>query len=392
MTIKQKEYDAIIIGAGASGIMCAINAGKRGRKVLILDHADKIGSKILISGGGKCNFTNLNITKENYISENPNFCLSALKNYTQHDFINLVKKHNISFHEKILGQIFCDKSSKQIIDMLIHECETSQIKIKLNCNIKKIEKKDSFIIQTNKGEYKANSLIIATGGLSIPKMGATNFAYNIAKQFNIPVTNLRPALVPLLFDNDILKLCKTLSGVSLEVKTTIKKISFREKMLFTHKGLSGPAILQISSYWKENQPIKIDLLPNLNVEKFLLEQKEKQPKDTIKKILSEKMPARLAKEKSFIDGSICEISNKNIHKIAKDINEWTLIPSRTDNYEKSEVTLGGISTHALSSKTMETKNINGLYFIGESIDVTGWLGGYNLQWAWSSGAVAGNYV
>lgn len=392
---RTHKYDAIIIGAGAAGLMCALSAGKRGRNVLLIDRADRMGAKIMISGGGRCNFTNSNIAADRYISENPRFCLSALKSYTQHDFIKLMNKYKIPFHEKTLGQLFCDESSRQIIDILMRECERARVKIMLECEVKRIIREDSFLIQSNKGSYETDKLVIATGGLSIPKMGATNFAHKIATQFKVPLTDTRPALVPLTFDNEMLKICKDLSGVSIEVTTSIKKTTFRENMLFTHKGLSGPAILQISSYWKEGEAITVNLLPDLDAASFLIKSKDTHPKATLKKLLAEKMPSRLAsaiaaKHKST--GPIGEMSNKTLQKVAENINRWRLTPSGTEGFEKAEVTLGGVSTRALSSKTMEVRDVVGLYFIGEAVDVTGWLGGYNLQWAWSSGWAAGNYV
>lgn len=392
---KYKTYDVVIIGAGAAGLMCAMRAGSRGKRVLLLDHAPKIGSKILISGGGRCNFTNRHISADQYISENQRFCLSALKSYTQHDFLKLIEKHSITYHEKTLGQLFCDSSAKQLVDMLETECLKVKVDIKTNCTINKINNKDGFSVQTNIGSFKAQSLVLATGGLSIPKIGATDFTHRMAKQFKLPLTKTRAGLVPLTFENDVLHFCKSLSGVSLDVEAKAGKTLFRESMIFTHRGLSGPAILQISSYLKKDQSLSLNLLPAHCAKDIIHKAKEETPKTTLKKILSEYLPKRLVLallEKHQTTKPLGELPKKAIELIANDINAWTIIPAGTEGYGKAEVTIGGVSTHALSSKTMEARTTSGLYIIGEAVDVTGWLGGYNLQWAWSSGWAAGSHL
>src|SRR6056300_1104151 len=390
------NYDVIIIGAGAAGMMCAIEAGKRGRKVLLVDHAKKIGEKIRISGGGRCNFTNLNTKPDKFISKNPKFVRSALSQYTQHDFINLVKKHKIDFHEKKLGQLFCDKSAQQIIDMLLLECDWANVEIKKEFIVDEVDKDNNeYVIKSADNIYKSNSLVIATGGLSVPKIGASSFGYEIAKKFGMDIIETLPALVPLTFNEKILNICKELSGLSVESKVSYKKIFFEEGMLFTHRGLSGPSILQISSYWKLGEHIQINLSPNKNIFSFLEEKKQINPKQDINSILSEILPKRLASmicNQLQISGRIADMSKKLITLISEFTNAWTVKPTGTEGYRTAEVTLGGVDTNELSSKTMMSKNNEGLYFIGEVVDVTGHLGGYNFQWAWSSGYVAGLYV
>ena len=349
---EPQAFDVIVIGAGAAGLFCAIEARKRGRRVAVLEHAGQIGKKILISGGGRCNFTNLHTKPENFISSNPHFCKSALARYPPSSFIALVEKHRIPYHEKALGQLFCDRAARDITEMLRQECEGVQIV--LNCAIREIDRTTQFVLETSRGEYSCEALVVAAGGLSIPKMGATPFGYRIAQQFGISVRKCRPALVPLTFSAADLKTYGDLSGVSTEVIATFDKQRFREKMLFTHRGLSGPAILQISSYWKPGQPVEIDLLPGL-----------------------EKLPKRLARR----------LSEREI-----DLDCWKALPSGTEGYAKAEVTGGGIDTDELSSKTFESSKVAGLFFIGEVVDVTGHLGGFNFQWAWASGYSAGQYV
>lgn len=390
-----KTYDVVIIGAGAAGLMCALRAGQRGRKVLLLDHAERVGSKILISGGGRCNFTNMGIAADRYISENPHFCLSALKSFTQHDFIALVEKHKIAYHEKTLGQLFCDDSAHDIIEMLLSECRDAHVDIQRGERILEVSKTDAFYVETKKELIEATSLVLATGGQSISKMGATCFAYQIAEQFGLPITEMRPGLVPLTFGGDDLELMLALSGVSLEVIASVGKRSFRENMIFTHKGLSGPAILQISSYWREGQPLTLDLLPDVNAEEFLLERKLSRPKAELKTILGEVLPHRLALNfppAALATTPIGILSHKDLKNLAALLKAWKLTPNGTEGFAKAEVTLGGISTRALSSKTMESTAVPGLYVIGEAVDVTGWLGGYNFQWAWSSGWAAGSAI
>jgi predicted Rossmann fold flavoprotein len=391
-----QEYDVIIIGAGAAGMMSAIEAGKRGRRVLLVDHSKKIGEKIRISGGGRCNFTNINTDSENFISNNPKFAISALSQYTQNDFIKLIKKHNIKFHEKKLGQLFCDESAQQIIDMLLLECKMANVIVMSETNIKDVGKqKKQYFIEIDSRKFFSKSLIIATGGLSIPKIGASDFGYEIAKKFDLKIIKTLPALVPLTFNEKILSICKELSGLSVEAVVSFNKVFFEEGMLFTHRGLSGPSVLQISSYWKLGEDIKINLSPKLNVFKFLEKQKRLNPKLDIGKIVSEILPKRLANiicKKNNINGNISELSNISLKKIANSISAWIINPTGSEGYRTAEVTLGGIDTSEISSKTMMSKKHPGLFFIGEVVDVTGHLGGYNFQWAWSSGFVSGQYA
>lgn len=392
---NDRSYDVIIIGAGAAGLMCALRAGQRGRKVLVLDHGQQIGAKILISGGGRCNFTNRQVAPERYLSANPHFCRSALSQFTQHDFTALIEKHHIVYHEKTLGQLFCDGSAQQIVDMLSHECEKGNVTFRLGETIDSVEKGDVFHIGTQSALYESAALVVATGGLSIPKMGATNFAQRMVQQFGMPLIPTQPALVPLIFSGDERTLMRELSGLSLDVIASIGKRSFRESMVFTHRGLSGPALLQISSYWDEGQSITINLAPDLNVLEFLLTRKKSRPKAGLKTILSEILPQRLAQqitETSLPPDPIGNLPDKILREAGARINTWIVTPTGTEGYAKAEVTRGGVDTKALSSKTMESKNVAGLYIIGEAVDVTGWLGGYNFQWAWSSGWAAGSAV
>ncbi|MGY9017125.1 MAG: NAD(P)/FAD-dependent oxidoreductase [Alphaproteobacteria bacterium] len=391
-----EKFDVVIIGAGAAGMMCAIEAGKRGRKVLLVDHAKKIGEKIRISGGGRCNFTNINSNPNKFISSNPNFCISALKQYTQNDFIGLINRHHIKFHEKKLGQLFCDESSKQIIDMLLHECKISNVILKNETPVLAVSKiDDKYHIKSEAREYLCESLVIATGGLSIPKIGATDFGYKIAKQFHINVIEQEPGLVPLTFQDLLLNKCKNLAGLSLEAVVSFQKKSFEEGMLFTHRGLSGPSILQISSYWKLGKDIQINLAPTKDIHMLLEERKLSNPKQDVTSIISEFIPKRLALslcEDLKVSGRIADLSKKIIEIVSKSINQWKINPIGTEGYRTAEVTLGGVDTKELSSKTMMSNNNEGLYFIGEVVDVTGHLGGYNFQWAWSSGYVSGQHV
>ena len=367
------SVDVIVIGAGAAGLMCAMRAGQRGRKVLLLDHAENVGKKILISGGGRCNFTNLDARPEAFLSANPHFCKSALARYTQHDFIALVDRHRIAWHEKTLGQLFCDGSARQIVAMLLAECAAAGVDVRTGHRITGVEKADRFKVATEHGAFEAASVVLATGGLSIPKMGSTSFAHDTARRFGLEITQTRPALVPLTLR------VPEISGVSLEVVARCGKTSFREAMLFTHRGLSGPAILQISSYWQPGQEISIDLLPNIeDAAQFLKERRHARPKAELKTLLAELMPQRLAEVMAAGDTA--------------QLNDWRVVPTGTEGYAKAEVTVGGIDTDGLSSKTMEARKVPGLYAIGEAVDVTGWLGGYNFQWAWSSGWAAGEAV
>ena len=392
----KEKYDVIIIGAGAAGMMSAIEAGKRGRKVLLVDHAKKIGEKIRISGGGRCNFTNINTHPSKFISKNPKFVISALNQYTQNDFIDLIKKHNIKFHEKKLGQLFCDDSAQQIIDMLILECKTANVIFKKKIIISDVNKEnDEYIITVGSDKYLCDSLIVATGGLSVPKVGASEFGYNIAKKFNLNIIETLPALVPLTFNKKILEMCKELSGLSLEAVVFFNKIFFQEGLLFTHRGLSGPSILQISSYWRLGDDIMINLSPKLDIYRHLENEKKLKPKQNINNIIAEILPKRLAHiicEENNISGNISELSNKLLKQLSNSINTWSINPTGSEGYRTAEVTLGGIDTNEISSKTMMSIKNPGLFFIGEVVDVTGHLGGYNFQWAWSSGFVAGQYA
>ena len=391
-----EKYNVIIIGAGAAGLMSAIEAGKRGRKVLLVDHAKKIGEKIRISGGGRCNFTNINTHPNKFISKNPKFVISALKQYTQNDFIDLIKKHNIKFHEKKLGQLFCDESAQQIIDMLLLECQTANVFVKKETIITDIDKEgEQYLISVGTDKYLCDSLIIATGGLSVPKIGASKFGYDIAKKFNLNIVETLPALVPLTFSEKILTMCKELSGLSLEAVVFFNKTFFQEGMLFTHRGLSGPSILQISSYWKLGDDIKINLSPKLDIFKILEMEKKTNPKQDINNIIAEILPKRLASmicKENNIRGNISELSNKLLKQLSESINTWVINPTGSEGYRTAEVTLGGVDTNEISSKTMMSIKNRGLFFIGEVVDVTGHLGGYNFQWAWSSGYVAGQYA
>lgn len=390
------NYDVIIIGAGAAGLMAAIQAGKRGRRVLVIDHSKKIGEKIRISGGGRCNFTNLNCNASKFISNNPKFAISALKRFTQIDFINLIKKHNIKYHEKKLGQLFCDGRAKQIIDMLLLECEQNNVIISSNTQVDDIQREDKkYLVFNNEKKYISESIIIATGGLSIPKIGASSFGYDIAKKFKINVIETYPALVPLTFSDKLLSMCKELTGLSLESSISCNKIKFDEGMLFTHRGLSGPSILQISSYWKLNDMIEINLLPAINLFNYLTDKKVTNPKANINNLISEILPKRLASilcTNNNLNMNISEIPDSLLKKFSNTINAWTIKPVGSEGYRTAEVTRGGVDTNELSSKTMMSNSHPGLFFIGEVVDVTGHLGGYNFQWAWSSGYVAGQFA
>jgi predicted Rossmann fold flavoprotein len=391
-----QKFDVIIIGAGAAGMMSAIEAGKRGRKVLLVEHSKKIGEKIRISGGGRCNFTNINSHPSKFISKNPKFIISALNQYTHNDFIKLIKKHNIKFHEKKLGQLFCNESAQQIIDMLLLECKMASVTLMKDSIITNIYKQnDQYVIAINFNKYFCSSLIVATGGLSVPKIGASKLGYEIAKKFNLNIIEPLPALVPLTFSEKILSMCKTLSGLSLEALVSFNKIFFEEGMVFTHRGLSGPSVLQISSYWKLGGNIKINLSPKIDIFKLLMDKKKLNPKEDINIIISEILPKRLASmicEENSATGNICELSNKLLNQLSTSINAWVITPTGSEGYRTAEVTLGGIDTCEISSKTMMSLKNPGLFFIGEVVDVTGHLGGYNFQWAWSSGFVAGQYA
>ncbi len=388
------SYDAIILGAGAAGLMCALTAGQRGRRVLLIDHADQVGKKILISGGGRCNFTNLGIAPDRYLSANPHFAKSALRRYTQHDFIELVDRHGIAWHEKTLGQLFCDGSARQIVAMLLDECDKGSVEIALGHAIRDVTHADGgYTVTSGDRTATAPDLVIATGGPSIPKMGATGFAYDLARKFGLKVVEPRPALVPLTLGGDEV-LFRELSGVAAPVAASAGKTSFREAALFTHRGLSGPAILQISSYWRHGQPVGIDFLPD-RAPGWLTNAKRAAPRTTLRKLLGDALPNRLADtlaDQLALDGELQNTADKRLAEAECQLAAWTFHPNGTEGYAKAEVTIGGISTADLSSQTMEARTVPGLYAIGEAVDVTGWLGGYNFQWAWSSGWAAGMAV
>ncbi|HBD7244532.1 TPA: NAD(P)/FAD-dependent oxidoreductase [Legionella pneumophila] len=392
-----QEIDVLIIGAGAAGLMCAIEASKRKRKVFVLDHANKAGKKILMSGGGRCNFTNYYIEPNKYFSHNPHFFKSALSRYTQWDFIELVNKHKIAFHEKTLGQLFCDNKSKDIVDMLLKECEQYGATIYLNTVIEQIQKTNdySFKISTTKGRFHCHSVVIATGGLSIPTMGASPFAYKIAGQFNIKVWPTRAGLVPFTLDVLEKDRLSVLSGIGVDSLVNNERNQFREHILFTHRGLSGPAILQLSSYWYPGEKICINLLPEHNLLESLKTARAEAPHKQLNSVLSMYLPKRVVEvfiPQKLGEKKLADSSNKDLETISHLLQNWVVKPNGTEGYRTAEVTIGGVDCHAISSKTMEANNVPGLYFIGEALDVTGWLGGYNFQWAWSSGWAAGQVV
>jgi predicted Rossmann fold flavoprotein len=382
-------YDVIIIGGGAAGMFCAIDAGKRGRRALVVEHNAEVGRKIIISGGGRCNFTNINTQPENFISANPHFAKSALARYTPQDFLELVKKHKIAFYEKKLGQLFCRESSRQIVEMLLVECRRANAKVLTQCSVKQIEKDASFTLETSRGRLSCESLVIATGGLSFPKIGATSFGYRVARQFGMKVTQTRPSLVALAAEGPY----SALAGISVDALVSAGKHSFRENILFTHRGMSGPAILQISNYWQKGEPVEIDLLPEINAVERLLENSARTEK--LGNFLSKFLPERFARVfVSLIaeDRPLNQFSHAELRTVGERLNSWKMNFAQTEGYDRAEVTLGGIETGELSSTTMESKKVAGLYFIGEVVDVTGWLGGYNFQWAWASGFAAGQSV
>lgn len=387
------KYDVIIIGAGAAGLFCASRAGLRGRRVLVLEHAEKVGKKILISGGGRCNFTNLHTSAENYLSANPNFCKSALARFTPGDFLALVERYGIAWHEKKLGQLFCDNSARDIVNLLLSECQEAGVKIRVNCEVRQVSRRDGFVISTSQGEFVADNLVVATGGLSIPKMGATDLGYRIARQFGLSTVAPQPGLVPLLLDEPDLVSLQTLSGVSLAVKVSCRGQSFQENMLFTHNGLSGPAVLQISSYWRTGEPVMIDLLAEQSASEILLANRH--AGISLSSLLGHHMPHRFARawaEMMVYVKPLRQYSDRELMVIGERLHHWSLVPRCTAGFGKAEVTRGGVDTRELSSQTMETRNVPGLYFIGEVVDVTGWLGGYNFQWAWASAFAAGQII
>ncbi len=385
-------YDVIVLGAGAAGLMCAITAGQRGRRVLVLDHAPQAGAKILISGGGRCNFTNLGTVPDRFLSDNPHFCRSALSRYKPADFVALVRKHGIAFHEKTLGQLFCDGSAREIVAMLLAECAAAGVDVRVRHRVLNVSRPGAFRVETDQGAFSAERLVVATGGMSIPKMGSTGFAYELARQFGLRLTAVRPGLVPLTFGGALLETMAGLSGVSLDSVVSVGKRAFREAVLFTHRGLSGPAVLQISSYWREG-PVSLNLLPGRDARAFLLERKQARPKAGLTGILAEVLPARLAAVLAgTVETRMADVPNRVLAPLAERLSGWTVTPDGTEGFAKAEVTMGGVDTRDLSSRTMEANDVPGLFFIGEAVDVTGWLGGYNFQWAWASGWCAGEAV
>ena len=388
--------DVIIIGAGAAGLMCAMEAGKRGRRVLVLDHAKAPGEKIRISGGGRCNLTNRSVTPDNFLSKNPRFCISALRRYTQHDFIALVEKHGIAYHERAWGQMFCDHSAQQITTMLLAECREAGVQVQVKTRVENItQNAGGFQLDIGQEALSCTAVVIATGGPSIPQIGATGWGYEIAKQFGMPVVQPEAALVPLKFNPDMLRRFQALSGNALNVVASCNGQQFEEALLFTHRGVSGPAILQISSYWQTGDEVRVNLVPDQDVFSILKDKKHSQPKQELRTALSAIFPKRLAHclcEDAQYDGRLAETADKKLRHLANHMQDWRFIPSGTEGFRKAEVTRGGVDTDGLSSQTFESKTVPGLYFIGEVVDVTGHLGGFNFQWAWSSGHAAGQAV
>ncbi|RUW91593.1 NAD(P)/FAD-dependent oxidoreductase [Mesorhizobium sp. M7A.F.Ca.US.010.02.1.1] len=388
-----QSYDVVIIGAGAAGMMCAVEAAKRGRSVLILDHAAMPGEKIRISGGGRCNFTNIHASPKNFLSGNPHFCISALSRYTQRDFIALVERHRIAYHEKTLGQLFCDGSARQIIDMLVSEMQGRGVELALSASVEDVRKTvEGFALTLSTGLVTFQSLVVACGGKSIPKMGATGFGYELAERFGLAVVETRPALVPLTFDANTLERLAPLAGNAVDAEVACGKTRFSEAMLFTHRGVSGPSILQISSYWREGDEIRIAMLPGVDVADLIRVAKRSNGRQAVQTVLANHLPKRLAQsiaERTGIDGNLADLSDAQMKTITAAVNDWRIKPAGSEGYRTAEVTLGGVDTNGLDQKTMQAKSVPGLFFIGEVVDVTGWLGGYNFQWAWSSGWVAG---
>jgi len=385
-------FDVLIIGAGAAGLMAAIRAGQRGRRVLLLDHAEAPGKKILISGGGRCNFTNRDIRPERFLSANPAFARSALSRYTARDFLGLVEKHRIAWHEKTLGQLFCDGSARQVVAMLLAEAEAAGVELRLETRVTDITRGTDFTVTTDRGIFTASSLVLATGGLSIPKMGATGFAYDVAKRFGLPLVERRPGLVPFAFGGEDLALMQPLAGVALPILARAGAAKFPEAMLFTHRGLSGPAILQVSSYWQPGEAITLDLLPGQDAVSLLLAAKRARPRVEPRTALGDLLPTRLAQalaERHLPGARMADLPDRALTSLATLLKAWRLTPATTEGYAKAEVTLGGVSTEALSQQNLMAKDVPGLFVVGEAVDVTGWLGGYNFQWAWASGWAAG---
>lgn len=386
-------FDVLIVGAGAAGMMCAIEAAKRGRSVLVVDHARAAGEKIRISGGGRCNFTNIHASPKNFLSQNPHFCISALKRYTQHDFVALVKDCGIAFHEKTLGQLFCDGSATQIIAMLLGEMRRNGAVLRLNAQVENIEKtSNGFIVALEGSAVRCSSLVVASGGKSIPKMGASGFGYEVARQFGLRLVETRPALVPLTFEPHTLERLKPLAGIAVDAEVSCGKARFLEAMLFTHRGISGPSILQISSYWREGDEIGIAMLPHVDVLEALRLARAQNGRQAVQTVLAAFLPKKLAQtvaEQIAASKNLADMSDKELRRVEAAVNDWRIKPSGSEGYRTAEVTLGGVDTRDLDSKTMAARSVPGLYFVGEVVDVTGWLGGYNFQWAWSSGWCAG---
>jgi len=388
MTLRSQKYDALILGAGAAGLMCAIEAGRRGRRVVVLELAERPGKKILISGGGRCNFTNIHCAPENFISSNPHFAKSALARYTPADFIALVEKHRIPYHEKTLGQLFCDRSAQDILGMLEKECAAAGVNLLTKTTVQEVVRSDEFVVRAGEKELRAPVLVVATGGLSIPKIGATDFGYRLARQFGLAICETQPGLVPVTFSQEDSRAYADLAGVSAEVTAACDGQRFREKMLITHRGLSGPAILQISSYWKKEQPILLDLVPEGEVTASLQQPASPRTVAALRAALQTFLPNRLASR--WLDmHTPAAWTNAALRELERQVHEWTVFPAGTEGYAKAEVTVGGVDTDELSAKTMESRKVPGLFFIGEVVNVTGHLGGFNFQWAWASGACAG---
>lgn len=374
-------YDAIIVGAGAAGLYCGLTSGRRGRRVLVVEHTPQAGAKILISGGGRCNFTNRTVTAANFLSQNPHFAKSALARFTPADFIELVRKHRIRYHEKTLGQLFCDDSARRILEMLLEECKAAGAEVRTGCKVSGVRRDTRFVVETNQGDLEAAAVVVATGGLSIPKMGATDFGYRLARQFGLKVLDPYPALVPLVFDGSERKRWSDLAGVSTAVRAGCGKAEFEEKLLFTHRGVSGPAVLQVSSYWRPGKEVSIDLLPGKTFSPAAYE---------ARKALGMELPQRLAERWLDVEGFTQPVLP--VQAVDRRLHDWRFVPSGTEGFDKAEVTGGGVATSELSSKTMEARNVAGLFFVGEVVDVTGWLGGYNFHWAWASAHAAGEAI
>lgn len=392
------QYDVIIIGAGAAGLMCAATAARRGRSVLLLDNSRKVGKKILMSGGGRCNFTNLHVEPGNYVSQNPHFCKSALKRYTQWDFVALVERYRIAYHERDHGQLFCNESARQILDMLLAECDQPGVTLRTGCEVLEISHVEQYRLHSSDGDFRSASLVVATGGLSIPSMGSSGFGYTVAKQFGLKVLPQQAGLVPFTFSDRMKEVTARLAGISLPVSMSTRGHAFSEQLLFTHRGVSGPVVLQLSNYWQTGEPVSINLLPEIVADEWLLNLKKTHPRGLLKNLLAKQLPRKLVKELidlnwiKWSERPISEIPDQVLCQVAGQLNGWTLKPSGTEGYRTAEVTRGGVDTDELSSKTMESKCQPGLFFIGEVMDVTGHLGGFNFQWAWSSGYTAGQFV